>query len=142
VKKTLGTIALPKFAQNDFAQTKQQLPGKVAKLFCILLPISLLYILAAPFIFEQLFPQYLDSVIYSQALALLLALVPFNFFSAFLLSRARKRDMYIIKISFGLTSVLALLAFVPLWGLWGAVLAHSTALVVRSIISTVLFYRA
>lgn len=142
VKKTLGPIAQPKFAQNDFKQTKQHLPAKVAKLFLILVPIALLYVLTAPFLFERVFPQYVDSVIYSQALALLLLLIPFNFYSGFLLAHARKRDMYFIKIGFGLTSVISLLIFIPLWGLWGAVVAHVIAMTVRSVLSWGLFVRS
>jgi O-antigen/teichoic acid export membrane protein len=142
VKKTLGPIAMPKFSQNDFKQTKLHLPAKVAKLFLILVPIALAYILAAPFLFEIAFSQYTDSVIYSQALTLLLLLIPFNFFSGFLLAHARKRDLYLIKVSFGFTLIISLLVFIPLWGLWGAVVAHVTAMTVRSILSWALFARA
>jgi len=142
VKKTLGPLALPKFSQNDVTQTKLRLPAKVAKLFIILVPITLGYVLIAPYLFEFAFSQYTDSVIYSQALTILLLLIPFNFFSGFLLARARKRDLYIIKVSFGITLIISLLVFIPLWGLWGAVVAHVTAMTVRSILSWALFARA
>lgn len=142
VKKTAGSVALPKFAQNDFTQTKKHLPAKVVKLFLILVPVAMFYILSAPFLFEIAFPQYIDSVIYSQALAVLFLLIPFNFFSGFLLAHARKRDMYFIKVGFGITSIISLIIFIPLWGLWGAVVAHITALTVRSALSWYLFARS
>jgi O-antigen/teichoic acid export membrane protein len=142
VKKTLIPLAQPKFAQNDFKQTKQQLPTKVAKLFLMLVPAAICYVLVAPFLFKYAFSQYTDSVIYSQALTLLLLLIPFNFFSGFLVAHARKRDLYIIKVSFGLTLIISLLIFIPLWGLWGAVVAHVTAMIIRSTLSLTLFLKA
>ena len=142
IKKTLGTLAMPKFAQNNFDLTKKQLPAKVVKLFLILIPFALLYVLISPVLFAQLFPQYIDSVIYSQVLIALLLLIPFNFFSAFLMAHARKRELYFIKIGFGLTSVGSLLIFIPLFGLWGAAIAHITAMTVRSTMSLFLFSRA
>jgi len=142
VKKTLGPIAMPKFSQNDFEKTKQHLPAKVAKLFLILVPIALVYVLVAPILFKYALSQYTDSVIYSQVLTLLLLLIPFNFFSGFLLAHAHKRDLYIIKVSFGLTLIISLVVLIPLWGLWGAVVAHVTAMTIRSVLSWGLFVRA
>jgi len=142
VKKTLGPISFPKFAQNDFMQTKQQLPAKVGKLFVILVPFALVYILVAPFLFEYALSQYTDAVIYSQVLVLLLLLIPLNFFSGFLLAQARKPDLYFIKVGFGLTSIFSLIVFIPLWGLWGAVTAQIIAWSVRGLLTCWFFARA
>lgn len=141
VKRTLVPLALPKFSQNNFLQTKQQLPAKVIKLFLLLTPFAAGYALIAPILFEYFFAQYLDSVSYSQILVVLILLIPFNFFSGFLFAQARKRDLYIIKISFGITLVTALIVFIPLWGLWGAVAAHIMAMSLRSLTSWILFLR-
>lgn len=142
ISKTVGTVAVPKFAQNNFNQTKSGLPGKVIKLFLVLFPVVLLYILAAPHLFQNFLPQYLESVIYTQVLATLLLLIPFNFLTYFLQANTKKRDLYIIKIIFGSTSTIALLLFIPTFGLWGAAIAHITANTARSVAAYILFSRA
>ncbi len=142
VSKTVGTIAVPKFAQNDFNQTKKQLPAKVAKLFLVLLPIAILYVITVPILFRYLLPQYIDSIIYTQALAILLILIPFNFFAYFLQAQTKKKSLYVIKIGSGTVSLIALAILIPIFGLWGAVLAHIVAATFRSLLSLVLFVRA
>ena len=76
VNKVIKTLTLPKFSGRSLESIKKQIVHKAIVLFLFYLVIAGLYILAAPFIFKAVFPQYLDAVIYSQVLALTLLFSP------------------------------------------------------------------
>jgi len=70
----IPTLAMPKLANRASSEINHILKKRMIYLFFLGLFISLLYILAAPYIYQIFFPKYLDSVLFSQVFSLAVAL--------------------------------------------------------------------
>lgn len=134
IKKSLGTTAFTKLSKKDFDTTRRTLPTKINKLFLLIVPIMVVYIIATPYIYNILFPQYVASIPFAQVLALMLLGVPFTFYNSFLLAQAKQKDLYITDLTVSFTLIISLLIFTPLWGIWGVVLAKLTREIVKAIV--------
>ena len=120
---TIRPLALPKLSQRSSKDLKIKLPRKVFKLFLILIPIVVIYIILAPFLYKILLPKYLESVFYSQVFALSILLVPEVLLSTSLIAQMEKRKLYIYKFTSPLVRIMSLLILTPLYGLIGAISA-------------------
>lgn len=123
--KNIHSLALPKFAQKTGKEIKKTIFKKMAKFFLILLPIVGFYILIAPFIYKIFFPQYLDSIFYSQIFAVSLLCTPFYFLGITALeSQKARKQLYQINICNSLIQIAVLFLFIYFLGLIGAILAR------------------
>lgn len=124
--KGVGELAFPKFAE----QTPEQIRNNRAALFrklalyaVLLLGISLLYALIAPYVFQLLFPQYLESVSYSQWFALSMvtnvAAIPIALLSA----QKKTKAQYVISAVQPILTIGLLVVLIPLYGITGAIIA-------------------
>jgi O-antigen/teichoic acid export membrane protein len=68
--KIIPSLALPHFSAKDESRVRSQLKKYLLLLFGIALFGSCTYVLIAPIIFHTLFPTYLESIRYSQALSI------------------------------------------------------------------------
>lgn len=124
VLKSIGGLALPKFSQRSKQELKNTVRKKVLKLFLLVIPIIVLYIIFAPLVYKIFFPQYLDSVIYSQVyIIFLLAAIPGMLLGTSLLAQMRKKELYILRTALPLIQILLLIILLPLYGIWGAIFA-------------------
>jgi len=121
--KSIPVIAFPKIANQDIATLKKTLPKKIIKFTVALIAPVTAYILLAPHIYKLFFPQYMEAVKYSQLLAVSLLFFPQRIFGQPLLAGLRKKELYIIKIVNPAVKMTLLSVFIPLWGVYGAVLA-------------------
>lgn len=138
----LNTLAFPKLSNQSLSVLKKTLPIKTAMLFFLLLGIALTYIFLAPFVFQIFFPQYLDSIILSQILALTLLFIPFKFYKQALNAHMKKRELYILSLSEQCVRIGFLLILLPFYGVWGAI---ATIFLTRTLIggtTIFLFLRA
>ncbi|XKT74484.1 MAG: oligosaccharide flippase family protein [Patescibacteria group bacterium UBA2163] len=135
--KGIGELAFPKFAAQTPEQIHKNMPSlwrKLALYATGLFGISLLYILAAPFIFKFLFPQYMESVIYSQIFSLTLV-TAFGAVLAQLLAAQKKIQVqYIISTVQPIIAVALFLIFIPIYEVWGAILAFAISRLVAIIL--------
>ncbi|HYF12701.1 MAG TPA: oligosaccharide flippase family protein [Candidatus Paceibacterota bacterium] len=117
-------ILFPKLANKTEAEVHQTLPLRIKQVFLVSCAVAFVYIIAVPFLFMFLFPQYLASVLVSQILAIVILLHPTKsvvdvFFTAHALVGARAKVIIGSQIvRFGLFVTL-----IPFFGLWGAVAA-------------------
>jgi len=133
--KGLGELAFPKFAAQTIEQIRGNMPSlwrKIGLYALALLGISLIYILAAPFIFQLFFPQYMESVLYSQIFALSIITNVASIPIAVLSSQKRTSAQYVIAISQPVVAIALLVCLVPLYGIIGAI----TALILSKYVST------
>lgn len=124
--KGVGELAFPKFASQTSEQIKGNLPALWRKLglyALLLFGISLLYVLAAPYIFQLVFPQYVESVRYSQLYALTIVTGVASIPIAILGAQKRTRTQYIISIIQPVIAIGLLVFLVPIYGIMGAVIA-------------------
>lgn len=139
--KNIAVLALPKLSTRDTHEIKETLPKKMFLLFIFFIPVTLLYILAAPFIFKILFPQYLNSVIYSQIFAASLLLSPKMFIRQTLVAQKKKKEIYQLQIIIPFVKIILLLILLPLYGILGAVITLVLVDVINLLVNAYLFRR-
>ena len=81
------------------------------------------YILAVPFIFPLLFPQYPESIAFTQVLALGLIFVPRSIYGKVLIAHKQLQAQYILSVSNASIKIFLLFILLPLYGVWGAIYA-------------------
>lgn len=124
--KGMGELAFPKFAAQSSQEIKANLPALWRKLglyALALFSISLLYILVAPYIFQFVFPQYMESVRYSQLYALTMVTNVASIPIAVLAAQKRTRTQYVISTIQPVIAIGLLILLVPLYGIMGAIVA-------------------
>lgn len=119
--KRAEILALPKLSSNRI--TNQNLLRKWFIFTLGTLPIAIIYILLAPMIFSTLFPQYVNAVLYSQILSVIIVLTPKTIIRSFLEARGASKKLYIFHSSTSVTKILLFLILVPNFGSFGAVLS-------------------
>lgn len=127
-----GTLAFPKFAGKSEEEIVAALPRRMILFALGIFVICIAYVLAAPYLFKLLFPKYLPSLAFSQ-IAVFYTLSAITYpFAIFLNTHKKIRENYVIALTSFVVKVGCLLAFVPILGIWGAViglLAGSTTTV-------------
>ncbi|MBY0293956.1 oligosaccharide flippase family protein [Patescibacteria group bacterium] len=117
------SLVAPKFARKSQGELRASLPFRMTQMFLVVLPITILYILLAPFIFKLLFPQYLEAVFLSQIYALVLLLQPHGLVDSALIAKedTGTRNLYIMA---GQAMKLVFLCIgITIWGLEGGIIA-------------------
>jgi O-antigen/teichoic acid export membrane protein len=107
--------------QLAFPKLVTVLPKKIKLYFIIALIVFVVYIIIAPFIFQVLFPKYIESVLLSQVLALSILTVPRSLISQTFAAHKMKRELYILNITTPIIRLGALIIGLPFFGIWGAI---------------------
>ncbi len=134
---SLKALAQPKLSQRSNEELKKTLPKKIFKLFLAIIPIVILYIVLAPFLYKIFFPQYLESVIYSQILVLTLLFFPQMLFTSALHAQKKKKEITVRQIIMPPIKITLLLLLVPAYGIMGLI---STRLIMGVIDLPLIFY--
>lgn len=135
------TLALPKLGEGKIREKKGGILRKFFKLFFVFIPGAAVLALLAPPLFRFVFPQYIDSVPYFQALTVLVALTPFLVLQAALIADARMKELYVIRITGPALKILLFLLLLPLYGIWGVVLALIVSEAITGILALFYFRR-
>ena len=104
--------------------------------------IILIYILAAPYIFQIFFPKYIDSIIYSQIFSLSLLYfisIPAN---TYLSAKKKVLEQYIESISNLIVQITLLFIGIIYWGLLGLVVARVAIRLAWGFIAVILYNKA
>lgn len=121
--KISGTLAFPKYANREPGSIVRSMLRKMAIFGVSIFIICVVYIVLAPFVFTVVFPKYAASIPYSQVLILLTLSAVTYPFSSYLLAHQKVVENYIYAgVSLAL-KIATLAIFVPLIGIWGAVLS-------------------
>lgn len=135
--KTTESLAFPKLASQKKEILKKTLISKLLKFSAVLIIPVVLYILLAPYFYKLFFPQYLESIKYSQYFVLILLLFPKRLSGQALTAHAKTRSLYILTTTNIVLKISLLFILLPLYGIWGAI----TALILQSLLVTPLeFY--
>jgi O-antigen/teichoic acid export membrane protein len=119
----LNQMALPRLATREFTILKETLPHKVRIALIVSFFVVVAYIVAAPYLFKLLFPAYEESVLISQALALVVLSAPRNLYMQAFTAHGATREIYITRLCLPILTIVLLLILLPLYGIWGAVFA-------------------
>lgn len=124
IKNTYG-LALPKFAVRNLAEIRDTVWAKIGLLALALVAVMGAYILAAPYLFDLLFPIYKDAVVYSQWYALSIVFASATpVLTAALTAHKRVQSLYIINNGSSIILVILLIFLVPSYGIGGAIAAQ------------------
>ncbi|OGG49758.1 hypothetical protein A2704_03550 [Candidatus Kaiserbacteria bacterium RIFCSPHIGHO2_01_FULL_54_36b] len=139
--KGMGDLAFTKFAAQNPGDIRRNFPHlwrKIGLYAAGLFGVSILYIIAAPYIFDFFFPQYIDSVLYSQIFALSLITGVSSIASAILAAQKKIVVQYVITTVQPLISIALFLVCIPLFGIMGAIIAF----VLSRFIATLIYFGA
>lgn len=135
--KEIKILALPKLSAQDPAVIKKTLTKKILKTMLILVPVVAANIILAPFIFTLFFPQYIESIFYSQIFALSILLAPQMLFKTHLEAHIKKKRLYFINFFTPSIRILLFIFLIPIYGIIGAMLS---IIIARSINFGLLYY--
>jgi Na+-driven multidrug efflux pump len=120
---SIWQTAFPKFSEKDLSTLQDTLDYKVLLMAAGFVGVAGVYILTAPFLFDLLFPEYMQSVPLTQFYALGLVLFAGRCYEKVLEAHARTRWIYIVQFTSNIIKILMLLFFLPVLGVWGAVVS-------------------
>src|SRR3989344_4137559 len=92
-------------------------------MFAVAIVGVVVYFFMAPHIYQIFFPQYLESVRFSQVYGLTFLVIPAMFFNQALIAHMRKRELYITKVGVPIIKIILLVPLLPILGIWGAIIA-------------------
>lgn len=121
--KVIGTMVFPKASSTPIPVLQKTLPRKAALMFFVAIVGVVAYFFIAPYIYEIFFPQYLESVRFSQVYGLTFLVIPAMFFNQALLAHMRKRELYITKVGVPIIKIVMLITLLPIFGIWGAIIS-------------------
>lgn len=136
------TLAFPKFAQRDFQTIRSSLVHKMLLMFLVMLIVVILYILAAPYIFQLFFPAYTEAIIYSQIFSLTLLFFPQKFIGTAFQAHARTKSLYVFTTITPIVRMGLAFSLIPFFGIIGAIATELIGRAVNFCILTMLMLRA
>lgn len=141
VSKMLTSLIFPKLSSSPLETIRATIYEKSLRIFLAYAAIIAAYIVAAPFVFRWIFPQYLSAVPVSQALALGYLFHPSVLFSQTMFAQKRQKELYVLKLFTSGSRILFLLLLLPPYGVWGAVGAFILGNAASALASIILFHR-
>jgi O-antigen/teichoic acid export membrane protein len=139
-RSIIGTLALPKFSDTNIPTLKKTLPRKTWLFFVVCLAVVVSFIFAAPYIYELIFPQYLESVKYAQIYSLSILFFPAILYGKTLTAHARTRELYISNVGTNIIKIISLLILLPMYGIWGAIYVLLGEALLKFLFSAGFFY--
>lgn len=136
-KVVTTSMAFPTFSGYDKELLKKTLPRKILIAHLVTVPLAIVLALIVPYFYIFLFPQYLGSIPFAQVMMLLLAFSPIRFISTAVNAHASIKNIYAMNLTASITHIAALVALIPVFGIWGAILA----LPAQTLISNIVAYR-
>lgn len=117
----LSSLAFPKFAQQSEQELRRNLPKRALRASILTTVAVLAYIVAAPTLYQILFPIYMNSVAYSQVFALSLLLSPLALLGTAIDASGSTKKIYVYRTVPQIVQIFALAMLIPSYGLWGAI---------------------
>jgi O-antigen/teichoic acid export membrane protein len=136
-KKILSTLILPRVSERPFEELQASAPRKALLLTVYALTLAGIYILVAPYFYSFFFPQYIDSVIYSQVYSLTLLAVSGTVFNETLLAHKKKKELYVHRVVVPMVQISLFLVLLPSLGLMGFIITH---VIIRPFAALVSYY--
>jgi len=122
--QTIQELALPRLATRSAEEIKKSLPKKLFKMSLIILLIIGIYILIVPYVFKIFFPQYMDAVPYSRLYSFDLLVFPMSMMMLALYAKMKTKELYKVNIINPIIQIVLAVILVPLYGIFGAIIAR------------------
>lgn len=122
--KNIVPISMPKFANRQIDEIKKTLWKKMLLLFAGIVTTVIIYYLTAPLIYKIFFPQYLDSVRFSQIYAISLVFTFATPIVSIFQAHKKVKELYFVNNLSSIVLILAVFTGVYFYGLMGAILGQ------------------
>jgi len=133
-------LAFPKFSVRSNKDIKRALFKKLLKTTSlIIVPLIIIYIIFAPYLYGIFFPQYMDSVFYSRIFSLDLLIFPASMMALVLQAKKKTAELYKINALNPIVQIALLILLVPIYGILGIILAKLLSNMFYSIIVYLFF---
>jgi O-antigen/teichoic acid export membrane protein len=119
----ISTVAFPKLVDKGSYEFKRALLKKIGTLTIILIVPVMIYIFTAPYIFEWLFPAYIEAVFISQLFIGTTLFIPMNIIWQYFYATNNQHALWFGTFMGPGVFILGILIFVPHYGLLGAIIA-------------------
>ena len=136
-KKILSTLIMPKISGRPFEELQESGPRKALLLTVYALGLALLWVIFAPYFYRFFFPQYLDSVFYSQIYSFTLLAVSGTIFNETLQAHKKKKELYLHRTIIPVVQIGLFFILLPSFGLMGLIITH---VFMRSFASLLSYY--
>lgn len=125
-KKILSSLILPKISERPFEELQKSAPRKSLLLALYAFGLAGAYVLFAPYFYKFFFPQYLDSILYSQIYSLTLIAVAGTIFDSALVAHKKTKELYIHRTIVPIVKIALFIILLPFFGLMGLIITHIT----------------
>ena len=122
--KNIDAMLQARFVHRTAKEIGGGMRNKIVWFFIAMTAIAAVYIFVAPYVFRFLFPQYLESVRYSQIFILWILPFAFDPFTSYINSRKNLKALYTSTTAYSLSKIVLLFFGVLFWGLMGVIIAR------------------
>ncbi len=136
-KKIMSALIIPKLSNRSFEELQKSGPRKALLITIYALMLAGVYTIIAPYFYKIFFPQYLDSVFYSQIYSLTLLAVSGTIFNETLMTHKKKKELYLHRTIIPALQIILFLILLPTFGLMGLIVTH---VIVRSFSGLLSYY--
>jgi len=139
--KNINALAFPKMAAINSASLKKSVVQKILRLMILSGLLTIAYIIAAPYIFQLLLPQYTASIGLSQIFALSILIHPAGLLLTALQSQKAKRELYLFNTYSPIAQIGILFVCLFYFGLMGLIAARVLIRVMNALVLLLLVLR-
>lgn len=122
--KSLDTMTQARFIGRSNHEIARGMGSKMLWLFALSIAFIAAYIPLAPYIYQILFPAYLNAVPYSQVYALSMLYLILTPASSYINAKRRVKAQYVSGVVSALLQITLMVAGIMLWGLMGLIIAR------------------
>ncbi len=135
---SINDLAFPKLAPKSREEIKANIMKKFWKLAFLAGIIIAAYVILAPYLYRIFFPQYLDAILYSQVYMLCLVSLPGSLLGTAFQAKMMKKQLYFLR-TIALSRLVLFAILIPVFGIWGVVMARVGAEVFSLFLNLFLF---
>ncbi|MCR4333521.1 MAG: oligosaccharide flippase family protein [Patescibacteria group bacterium] len=134
-KKILNALMLPKLSGRSFTDLQKSAPRRIWMLAAYAAVLVGIYIPLIPYFYKFFYPQYIESVFYSQVYSLTLFGIVGSVLDSHLVAHRKKRELYLSRTVIPITTIILYFVLIPSFGLMGLVVAQITVRVFSGLLS-------
>lgn len=139
--RPIPTIAFPKFSEKSSDEVAKILPQKIIKFFVVSVIGGIIYFLLAPFIYNVIFPEYKESLFYSQVYIAVSVLSIVVSLSTTALFATRSSKIFVSNVINPIFGIITMILGGYMFGIWGVIFARILSNVFNLIANTFLVVR-
>lgn len=137
--KNIDAMLQARFVNRSAEEIRSSIQNKIVWYLISTITLAAAYYFIAPLLFKFLFPQYLESVRYSQIYMLWIIALSFDPLNSYLSSRKNLKALYTSTVSYSLSKIVLLVVGVLFWGLLGVIVARVATQAIAVVVNYMLY---